>query len=231
MDNSVIMKGTTVNPILFAAVLAIGLAGCATATDLPPAYALDAKQPEGLAIVSLALTGKSLDRISGFEYRIREVPPRDEEAVVVTSRYASARQHARSLLGGSNQRQTEHRAIVKESNSAEPLDIRDAGRATGRLAALRLPPGDYEFHAWKASEPGAFGEMEYGPPRGFSYRFSIKPGVATYIGRLSLNLSERNTQRITVEDRRNDDLAILREKYPAIDIGQIVFGVEMLHQH
>lgn len=50
-------------------------------------------------------------------------------------------------------------------------------------------------------------------------------------GRLSLNLSERNAQRITVEDRRNDDLAILRKKYPAIDIGQIVFGVETLHQH
>ncbi|MDP3513185.1 MAG: hypothetical protein Q8S20_10585 [Sulfuritalea sp.] len=217
------------NPILFAAVLAISLAGCAATADLSPAYALHEKQPEGLAIVSLTLTGKALDKMSGFEYRIREVPPRDEEAVVATSRYASARQHARSLQDGGSRRQTDHRAIVKEANGIEPLDIRDATKTTGRLATLRLPPGDYEFHAWKASELNAYGETEYGPPRDFSYRFSIEPGVATYIGRLSLNLSERNTQRITVEDRRNDDLAILREKYPAIDIGQIVFGVGTLH--
>ncbi|MBI4985417.1 MAG: hypothetical protein HZC24_08765 [Rhodocyclales bacterium] len=169
-----------------------------------------------------------MDKLSGFEYRIREVPPRGEEAVVATARYASARQHARSLQDGSAQRETEHRAVVKEANAGEPLDILDAGKATGRLAALRLPPGDYEFHAWKVSEPKAYGEKDSGPPRDFSYRFSVKAGVATYIGRLTLHLSERITQRIAVEDRRADDLALLHKKYPAIASGQIVFDVGTL---
>ncbi len=216
------------NRILFPVLFVIGLAGCAATADLPPAYVLDAKRPEGLAIVSLTMTGRALDKMSGFEYRIREVPARDEESVVATNHYASARQHARSLREDSRQRETPHRAIVKDASSAEPLDIQEAGKATGRVAVIRLLPGEYEFHTWAASEPNAFGETEYGPLKDFRYRFSIKPGETAYIGRLNLNLGEQNTQKVTVEDRRNDDLATLRKKHPAINFGQIVFDVGTL---
>ncbi|MBI5900299.1 MAG: hypothetical protein HZB40_13850 [Rhodocyclales bacterium] len=56
---------------LLSLLLIAGLAGCAAAPDLPSTYTLDANQPEGLAIVSLTLSGKPLDKVSGYEYRIR----------------------------------------------------------------------------------------------------------------------------------------------------------------
>jgi hypothetical protein len=209
-------------------VVVLAMAGCAAAPDLPSTYAIDANRPEGLAIVSLTLTGRPLDKVSDFEYRIREVPPRGEAFAVVSHRYASARQHARSLQDGGEDRPLAQGVVVKGSNAVEPLDIQDAGKTTGRLAALRLPAGEYEFHAWQLKVPGANGETEYAPPRDFGYRFSVRPGEATYIGRLNLHLSDRNAQRITIEDRRNDDLAQLRKKYPGLGSSRISFTVGKL---
>lgn len=208
--------------------VAFALAGCAAAPDLPSTYAIDANRSEGLAIVSLTLTGRSLDKVSNFEYWIREVPPRGEALAVVSHRYASARQHARSLQDGGEDRPLTQQVVVKGANAVEPLDIRDAGKTAGRLTALRLAPGEYEFHAWQLRESGAKGETEYAPPRDFSYRFSVRPGEASYIGRLNLHLSDRNAQRVTIEDRRNDDLAQLRKKYPGLGNSRISFTVGKL---
>ena len=68
-------------------------------------------------------------------------------------------------------------------------------------------------------EPGPHGAMEYGPKQAFSYRFSVKPGEAVYLGRLRLHLNETDTHQITVEGRREIDLGTFKKKYPSLDVG------------
>lgn len=111
---------------LLSALLITGLAGCATSPDLPATYALDAKRPEGLAIVSLTLSGKPLEKVSDYEYRIGEVVPRGEAYAVVSQRYASARQHARAVQDDSKERLLAHSVVVKGPNTTDGPDIQDA---------------------------------------------------------------------------------------------------------
>lgn len=209
-------------------VLIAGITGCAATADLPAAYRLQDKQGEGLAIVSLTLSGKSLDKFSSLEYKVRELVPRAEDEVTARPYYSSTLQHARAVGKETQPRAIRQVALVKGPNSAEALDVIETGKAIGRLAALRLPPGDYEFHAWTAREPNPYGGTEYSPRQAFSYRFSIRPGVASYVGRLNLHLTERETQRLAIADRRDEDLALFRKKYPAVDISRIAFEVGKL---
>jgi hypothetical protein len=213
---------------LLSALLVAGLSGCAASPDLPSSYALDSNKPEGLAIVSLTLSGKPLDKVSGYEYRIREALPRGEAYAVVSQHYASARQHARSVQDEGKERPFTHSVVVKGPNNIDALDIQDAGKTTGRLAALRLSPGDYEFHSWQVREPSPYGETEYKPAREFVYRFSIKPGEATYIGRLNLHLGSGNTERVTVNDRQAEDMSLLGQKYPALRAAKVTASVGTL---
>lgn len=216
------------NKSLLPALLVAGLAGCAAAPDLPSTYTLDSNRSEGLAIVSLTLSGKPLEKVTEYGYRIRAVLPRGEAYAVVSQHYASARQHARSVQDQDKERPFTHSVVVKGLNNADALDIQDAGKPTGRLAAIRLLPGDYEFHTWQVREPSSYGETEYKPAREFVYRFSIKPGEATYIGRLNLNLGKGNTERVTIQDRQTEDINLLGQKYPALRAAKIVAAVGVL---
>ncbi len=213
---------------LLSALLVAGLSGCAASPDLPSSYALDSNKPEGLAIASLTLSGKPLEKVSGYEYRIREALPRGEAYAVVSQHYASARQHARSVQDEGKERPFTHSVVVKGPNNIDALDIQDAGKTTGRLAALRLSPGDYEFHSWQVREPSPYGETEYKPAREFVYRFSIKPGEATYIGRLNLHLGQANNQRVAIEDRQAEDMNLLGQKYPALRAARVTASVGTL---
>ena len=213
---------------LLSALLVAGLSGCAASPDLPSSYALDSNKPEGLAIVSLTLSGKPLEKVSGYEYRIREALPRGEAYAVVSQHYASARQHARAVQDEGKERPFTHSVVVKGPNNSDALDIQDAGKTTGRLAALRLSPGDYEFHSWQVREPSPYGETEYKPAREFVYRFSIKPGEATYIGRLNLHLGQANNQRVAIEDRQAEDMNLLGQKYPALRAARVTASVGTL---
>ncbi len=201
---------------LIPALLAALLAGCAATADLPARQTFDATRDEGLAIVSLSLSGKDLGRVTHFEYRLRELVPSDKDGVVKRIHFGSPTQHARWVGRGDDARPIASRAVVKGAGLGEPLDISDHGKPAGRLATLVLPAGDYEFHAWNLVEGGPYGDTEYGPKREFSYRFSVKPGAAVYLGRLHLQLSDRDRQALTVEDRRDSDLAGFRSKYPAL---------------
>lgn len=216
------------NRSLLPTLLVAGLASCAASPDLPSTYSLDSNKPDGLAIVSLTLSGKPLEKVSGYEYRIREVLPRGEAYAVVSQHYASARQHARLVQDEGKERPVTHSVVVKGPNNIDVLDIQDAGKPTGRLAALRLSPGDYEFHSWQVREPSPYGETEYKPAREFVYRFSIKPGEMTYIGRLNLHLGSGNTERITVNDWQMEDMSLLGQKYPALRAAKIVAAVGIL---
>ena len=127
--------------LLVPVLLTLGLIGCASSPDLPAGYALDPGRPEGLAIVSLTLTGKQLNRISVFEYRLREIQPRGGMFADTRDHYESSRQHARSVQSVGENPPGSRSVVVKGVNSAEPLDIGDAGQAQGRLATVRLPAG------------------------------------------------------------------------------------------
>jgi hypothetical protein len=196
--------------------LAALIGGCSTLPDLPPAYALKSDPPEGLAFVSLTLAGKPMSQVSTFEYRIREVPPSDQTAVVTTRHFLSPKQHAKWVASGGGPQPPVWKAIVSGGGSSEPLNVFEAGKATGRLVALRLPEGEYEMQAWRLLERKPYGTAEYGPKQPIRYRFSVRSGEAVYLGRMRLLLSAKNTQDIVVEDRFKDDLAIIQQKYPSI---------------
>lgn len=106
---------------------------------------------------------------------------------------------------------------MSEQGSSEPLNISEGGRSIGRVVALHLPEGEYEFYTWSLRERNPpYGETEYSPKQPFSYRFSVKRGEAVYLGRLSLRLSEGKTQKISIEDRHDADLATIKRKYPSL---------------
>lgn len=211
--------------------LILTLPGCATMSDLPPAYALGAQDGEGLAIVSLTLTGTDLVRVSSFEYRVREVRA-TEAAEDVTRRpyFDSARQHARWLQDKDAQGPAARRVklVVKHPGLAEPLDVVESGRAIGRLAALRLPAGQYELYDWKLVVPNQYGGNEFSPWRAMAYRFSVEAGRATYLGNLDLRITEQDTYNITLESKAKRDLALLAEKLPSTRAEDIIYKpVEM----
>lgn len=197
-------------------VLTLTLAGCAATADLPSNYTLDANQPEGLAVISTALSGIPMSQVIQYEYNIRAVPLNERQAVTVKPHFGSNTQHARWVASSEAWKEVALAAVVKGHNTPASPDIPNAGSPSGRLMTLRLPAGNYEFHSWKIRERGNYGEMEYAPKQSFSYRFSIRPGVATYLGRLHLTLDEQRTHRIAVENQNDHDLKIFKQKYPAL---------------
>lgn len=203
---------------LISMLLPVVLAGCAATPDLPPNYALDASRPEGLAIVSLTLSGRPLSQFNSLELGIRPVSPPEEEMVKTTPHFDSAKQHARRVAAGGEARSAKATwsAVIKGLHTAEPLDIVEGGMPIGRVMAVRLPPGEYEVHSWKARERTSFGEMEYRPMKTFGHRFTVKPGVATYLGRLQLHLGDDNLQKLAISDQRDADLALFNSKHPRI---------------
>jgi hypothetical protein len=86
--------------LCYSVVAVIGLVGCAAAPDLPSTYVLDASQTEGLLIGSLTLSGRRLDRISAFRFRLREIASAGEEFAVVRPYHASLRQQTFTLQSG-----------------------------------------------------------------------------------------------------------------------------------
>jgi hypothetical protein len=77
-------------------------------------------------------------------------------------------------------------------------------------------------------EPSPYGETEYRPGRDFIYRFSIRSGEASYIGRLNLHLGQGNIERIVVEDRQAEDIDLFGEKYPALRAARVTASVGTL---
>jgi len=209
--------------LCYCVVVVIGLAGCAAAPDLPATYVLDAGQPEGLAIVSATLTGRPLDRVSAFTFRLREIAPVGEEFAVVRPHYASLRQWTFATQSGSLDKRLTRQIVVKGPYATGELDISNGGLTVGRLVALRLLPGDYEIHSWELRESGLSGEVDYSPPSNFSYRFTIRPGTVNYIGRLNLYMGPRNTQRVSLQDMRHEDLPLFGKKFPLVPIEAVSF--------
>ena len=77
-------------------------------------------------------------------------------------------------------------------------------------------------------EPSSYGETEYRSGREFAYRFSIKAGEATYIGRLNLHLGRGNAQRMAIENRQAEDMNLLGPKYPWLRAATVTASVGTL---
>lgn len=200
---------------LIPTMFAIGISGCTTVADVPRDFELVGAEGDGLTILSMTVSGKPLDELSTLQFRVREAR-RGEAPLMLRPHFNSVLQHARWVAAGRGRPDPGWVAVVKAPNLGEPLDIVDAGRATGRVAILRLPPGMYEFYTWKATEPKPYGALEYGPPGTFSYPFEVKPGQASYLGELNLRLRGEKTYRLTLENSRDRDLALLAGRIPSI---------------
>jgi len=201
------------------------LSGCGTVPDLPSGYTLSAQDAEGLAVVSLTLSGKNLEQVSSFEYQVRQVPAYAFEEAERSRYFGSARQHVDWLRDGDAKGKAPQRIklIVKGEASAELLDVVESNRAIGRLAALRLPPGNYEIYDWKVEVPDQYGGDKITPKRTVGYRFKIEAGRATYLGNVDLRLTDQGTYNVTVDNKTTRDLALLAKKLPSIRAEDIIY--------
>ncbi len=217
--------------VIVSCFLAILLSGCATVSDPPLRYGLG-NGSEGLAVVSLTLSGKDLANVSSFEYEVRDAPGQYAGEVRRRSYFASARQHARWLQDKQAQGPTDNRmrVIVKGSAVDEPLDIVESGRDVGRLATIPLPAGDYELYDWKVVVPNGYGRNEFTPRQDFSYRFRVDAGHATYLGNLNLHVTEQDRYDITVANKATRDMALLMRKVPTLRGEQIIHRVGQIQQ-
>lgn len=183
---------------------------------------MDKSRVEDIAIVSLTLGGKPLDRVERLAYRIREVPPRGVACATVTRRYDSPRQHAYGTVEADRDCPFAREIVIKGIDSREALDVQDAGKPARSLAILRLRSGDFDIHSWRLRESTSGGSTECAPPGDFSYRFRVKPGEANYLGRLDLRFEERKAQRIAIENRWQEDSTLLGRKQPWLDAGKVL---------
>lgn len=196
--------------------LALALCGCAAVSDLPQGYRLGGQEGEGLAVVSLTLSGEDLERVSSFTYRVRQATGDAIEEVARRPYFDSALQQARWLLDVDAHGPPIQKLIVKDGSSNEPLDVLDGGRPVGRVAVLRLPPGEYTLSDWRLLVPNRYGGDELRAKRTAAYRFAVEAGHATYLGNLNLHLTDQDTYRVTVEDNAKRDLALLAKKLPSL---------------
>ncbi|AYH45734.1 hypothetical protein CDA09_20505 [Azoarcus sp. DN11] len=210
--------------MLMLCALPLALSACSTVRDLPPGYMMGADATEGLAIVSLTLSGKDLRRISSLEYRVREVAEANTGEMNSNQRFGSVRQFARwvqdkDLHGPAGGDRT---LVVKAPFTAEPLDVVESGSPRGRVAVLRLPAGDYELYDWKMVVPDEYGGNEFSPKRAVTMRFRVEAGRASYLGDVDLHVTDRDSYNITIEDKAQRDLALLAKKLPSIHTEGIV---------
>ncbi|WP_265942142.1 hypothetical protein [Dechloromonas sp. A34] len=192
---------------------------------LAPDFVLNPQSPEGLAVVSLTVSGKPLDKVSSLEFRVRPLAPHGEQVTEATPRFRSAREHTEWMQSERGRRDADWGVGVKVPGAAVPLDVIDHGTPIGRLTTMRLPAGQYEFYAWRLREPDPKGGAEDSRKDTFSYPFVVKAAQATYIGRLNLHLIDRDSEKLTVENRREQDFAVLRKKLPSVGAGQIAVDI------
>lgn len=96
----------------------------------------------------------------------------------------------------------------------------------GRIAVIELSPGEYELRRWVMgrSTHGSFSSR-----RPFGYRFVIEAGKVTYVGSVHVDLqrtadADTLPYRISLDDRRERDLAIVRRKYPGLGTTPVSFA-------
>ncbi|WP_323003989.1 hypothetical protein [Denitromonas sp.] len=205
---------------IFALLMPVIITGCAT-TDLPSKYALDENSGRSIAVAGVTLSGAPLSRFAGFELLVRERKGQSESSVNVKPYYHSVTGLARTISENSKHRQRHRSFVIKGPASNESLDIVEEDKATGRVAVLELPPGDYEVYGWRLRERTQFGGLEYTPVMALSHGFRVEPGEGHYLGRFDLDFTAEGRPRMAIDDRRAEDLSAISTRYARVDVARI----------
>lgn len=174
------------------------MSGCSTGPDAPTDISLEQLQGRGLIIVSYSESGSY-----GLGYQ--ETWP----GLIWKAVTPEVKQNHESLYGWLSAR-------PNESAARNPTTM-----PSGRVTALLLAPGEYEFYLWQSGDYyGAFGGLLPNP-----IRFSVTPGTATYIGHIHLTLDNGMGYRVSTDDRRTLDLPIFYRTYTQIKPEQVRFAI------
>lgn len=90
-------------------------------------------------------------------------------------------------------------------------------RILGRLAAVELPPGQYEFGRWVMTVAN---RAAYTSNSRIGSRFAVKAGEVVYVGNIHIDVQSSASAslpfRVEVNDERKRDLPLLAKKYPEL---------------
>lgn len=105
----------------------------------------------------------------------------------------------------------------------DPYDpILAQGRKLGRLAALTLAAGNYEFYGYRIPVvPAVAGYPYENRTKTTPIRFSVLPGQITYAGNLVLAGELSDDEAWHVADQRERDIPIFLAKHPGTKRGEI----------
>ncbi len=183
------------------------LAGCA-GRNVDANYALQGKSDRGLVVASLTRRGEA-----DFDIyvRIRNVDTHADHSV--------------SLDDISTQRDWNK---LEYRNPGDMSDLGHSGATepVGRLAVFELPPGNYEMYNWwghTSTTARLYIERLNVTASPFSLRFTVRPGQMTYLGNVQIVVPDYlhlykydHTYQVEISDTQARDLALLRQKYPAL---------------
>ncbi|HEX7927595.1 MAG TPA: hypothetical protein VF678_08390 [bacterium] len=106
-------------------------------------------------------------------------------------------------------------------NSLVSMDWDPKGRQlseeapAGRLMAIELPPGKYEFYSWHGTIPGYSISS-----KAFAYQFEAVQGRAVYVGNMHLRIDGMRYQ-MNVHDRHERDIVLMKQKVPLVPEDQM----------
>lgn len=87
----------------------------------------------------------------------------------------------------------------------------------GRLAAVEIPPGQYEFGRWVMTVAN---RAAYTSSARIGSRFAVGPGEVVYVGNIHIDVQNSASAslpyRVEVNDERKRDLPLLAKKYPEL---------------
>lgn len=173
------------------------LAGCAV-QNISPSYNFSSSSGKGVLLASLTF--------SGNEYGLMQY-------------------HVRSLFGQSN-------SIDLAANPTNMvldwgIGSTNVGNGlTGRVIAIELPAGEYEFSGWMMSSRA----RALTSTKNLDFKFKIVPGKAVYAGSFHTQLfNDPKVAKVRYKtiraDLRSRDLEIVRKRFPTIPMSIIDFQV------
>jgi hypothetical protein len=83
----------------------------------------------------------------------------------------------------------------------------------GIVNAVRLPPGSYDLM------PGTLNATVRSRPR---FLFDVRAGETTYAGELHMSWNSEREALFTIRDRYDRDIAVAKEKNPAVEARPVV---------
>ena len=111
--------------------------------------------------------------------------------------------------------QASHRPIEPDvriwvDSKEEPSDFSEYH---GIVNAVRLPPGSYVLM------PGTLNATVRSRP---TFLFDVRAGETTYAGELHMSWNSQREAVFTIRDRHDRDIAVAREKNPAVEARRVV---------